>query len=144
MGKMSVSIYMKGDYEDFHGFGRRENKANSNPIQSQFRLAPRPALGVEKELEKPKPAFGRKSEARSSKPVLSAVEWIRKELKGDLKKQTQFANGQNDVKSILIMSYGDLCGPGRRKNKPNSKPIHSYCVLRDAYCGKEKGFVNDY
>jgi len=37
----------------------------TKPIQSQSRLAPRPALGVEK--TKPKPAFGRKYEARSSK-----------------------------------------------------------------------------
>jgi len=35
MGKMSVSIYMKGDYEELHALRRRENKANSKPIQSQ-------------------------------------------------------------------------------------------------------------
>jgi len=29
---MNVSIYMKGYYEDFCGFGLRENKANSKPI----------------------------------------------------------------------------------------------------------------
>ena len=29
---MNVSIYMKGYYEDFYGFGRRKNKANSKPI----------------------------------------------------------------------------------------------------------------
>jgi hypothetical protein len=40
----------------------------------------------------------------------------------NLKKQTQFENGRNDVKSILTMVYGVLDGPGRRKNKPNSKP----------------------
>ena len=38
---------------------------------------------------------------------------------GDLKKQTQFQNGQNDVKSVLIMCYGGLDGPWRRKNKAN-------------------------
>jgi len=48
MGKMGVSIYMKGYYEDFQPFRLRENKPNSKPIQSQSRLAPRPALGVEK------------------------------------------------------------------------------------------------
>jgi len=37
--------------------------------------------------------------------------------RGYLKKQTQFSNGQNDVKSILIMVYGVLSGPGRPKNK---------------------------
>jgi hypothetical protein len=29
MGRMSVSIYMKGYYEDYCGFWRRKNKANS-------------------------------------------------------------------------------------------------------------------
>ena len=28
---MSVSIYMKGYYEELFGFGRRKNKANSKP-----------------------------------------------------------------------------------------------------------------
>jgi len=63
MGKMSVSIYMKGYYEEFHAFGRRKNKANSKPIKlvlsnvewSQSVLAPRPALGVERRVEKTKP-----------------------------------------------------------------------------------------
>jgi len=32
MGKMTLNIYMKGDYEDFHALGRRKNKANSKPI----------------------------------------------------------------------------------------------------------------
>ena len=40
-----------------------------------------------------------------------------------LKKQSQFAKEQNDVKSILIMVYGVFNGPRRRKNKANSKPI---------------------
>ena len=31
---MSLSVYTKGDYEEFCGFGRRKNKANSKPIQS--------------------------------------------------------------------------------------------------------------
>jgi hypothetical protein len=38
-GKMSVSIYMKGDYEDFQAFGRRKNKANSKPNKANlFRI----------------------------------------------------------------------------------------------------------
>ena len=37
----------------------------------------------------------------------------------ELKKQSQFFKGQNDVKSILIMVYGDFDGPSQRKNKPN-------------------------
>jgi hypothetical protein len=40
-----------------------------------------------------------------------------------LKKQSQFLKGQNDVKSILTMVYGDFNGLRQRKNKPNSKPI---------------------
>jgi len=31
MGEMSVSIYLKGDYEEFNALGRRKNKANSKP-----------------------------------------------------------------------------------------------------------------
>ncbi|MFC1604242.1 hypothetical protein ACFL5F_04360 [Planctomycetota bacterium] len=31
-GRMSVSVYVKWDYEVFHALGRRENKANSKPI----------------------------------------------------------------------------------------------------------------
>jgi len=49
MGGMSLSIYIKGDYEHFHAFGRRKNKPNSKPNKANL------------------PAFGRKSEARSSK-----------------------------------------------------------------------------
>ena len=37
MGKMGVSIYMKGYYEEFRGFGLRENKANSKPIRLFYR-----------------------------------------------------------------------------------------------------------
>jgi hypothetical protein len=35
--------------------------------------------------------------------------------------------------------YGGFHGFGLWENKANSKPICSYCVLRDAYFGKEKG-----
>ncbi len=42
--------------------------------------------------------------------------------KGNLKKQSQYLKVQNDVKSVLIMVYGDLGDFGRRKNKANSKP----------------------
>ena len=31
MGGMSVSIYMKGNYEELHALGRRKNKPNSKP-----------------------------------------------------------------------------------------------------------------
>jgi hypothetical protein len=42
--------------------------------------------------------------------------------KRNLKKQSQFAKGKNDVKPLLIMIYADFGVLRRRKNKPNSKP----------------------
>jgi hypothetical protein len=39
-----------------------------------------------------------------------------------LKKQSQFAEWQNDVKSIITMVYGDFDERRQRKNKANSKP----------------------
>ena len=52
--------------------------------------------------------------------------------KRNLKKQSQFLKGQNDVKSILTMVYGDFGVPRRLKNKANSKPIKANfdCSLR--------------
>ena len=48
---------------------------------------------------------------------------IRNELKGyDLKKQSQFSQGQIGAKSVITIVYGDFDGPGRRENKANSKP----------------------
>jgi len=32
MGRMSLSIYIKGDYEEFYALRRQKNKANSKPI----------------------------------------------------------------------------------------------------------------
>jgi len=36
MGKMSLSVYMKGRYEEFYALGRRKNKANSKPNKANF------------------------------------------------------------------------------------------------------------
>ena len=36
MGKINVSIYMKGDYEDFHGFGASRKQSQFKAKQSQF------------------------------------------------------------------------------------------------------------
>jgi len=36
MGKMSLSIYMKGHYEIFFDFVRRKNKANSKPNKANY------------------------------------------------------------------------------------------------------------
>jgi len=54
MGKMDISVYMKGDYEDIYGFGRRENKANSKPNKANL-SSPPDFLGVERLFEKTKP-----------------------------------------------------------------------------------------
>ncbi len=53
MAKMSLSIYMKGDYEEFHALRRRKNKANSKPIKANLRiLSPLPKeRGGERGLE---------------------------------------------------------------------------------------------
>jgi len=40
---------------------------------------------------------------------------------GDLKKQTQFTEGQISVKSVLIRDYGGIQRLGHPKNKANSK-----------------------
>ncbi len=36
MGRMSISIYIKGYYEEFRGFGLRKNKANSKPNKANL------------------------------------------------------------------------------------------------------------
>ncbi len=84
MAEMSVSIYMKGDYGEFHALGRRKNKANSKPNKlvlssvewSQSYLAPRFIWG----------------------------------LKTGLKKQSQFVPARNDTKPIMTRVYGDFGG----------------------------------
>jgi hypothetical protein len=38
-----------------------------------------------------------------------------------LKKQSQFAGGSIDIKSVLIMVYGDVAGARQKKNKPSFK-----------------------
>jgi len=43
----------------------------------------------------------------------------------DLKKQSQFAKGQNDVRAVLITGYGDFDGPGWRKNKAKQSQFQS-------------------
>jgi len=36
MGRMSLSIYMKGNYEEFHALRWRKNKANSKPNKANL------------------------------------------------------------------------------------------------------------
>jgi hypothetical protein len=79
---------MKGDYEEFHTLRRRKNKAK----QTQSRLAPRPALGVEK-----------------TKPISKQVKWryvsysngLRRFIwLGAAKKQTQFKAKQSQFAGL--------------------------------------------
>jgi hypothetical protein len=57
MVKMSLSIYMKGYYEEFHSLRRRENKANSKPIPSGLRRWLKNCRTDQSQLD----GFGRKS-----------------------------------------------------------------------------------
>jgi len=51
MGKMSISIYMIDDYEEFYALKAAENKANSNPIL----FSPQIFWGLKTQFEKTKP-----------------------------------------------------------------------------------------
>jgi len=62
--------------------------------------------------------------------------------RGYLKKQSQFSKGQNDIKTVLLMVYGDFDGPRRQKNKANSKPNKANLfVHRSAFSVRRGGFV---
>ena len=54
--------------------------------------------------------------------VLRAAKW-------NLKKQSQFAVWQIDVKSYMKGYYEEFQALGRRKNKANSKPISLSCLI---------------
>jgi len=64
---MSVSIYKKGYYEEFHALGQRKNKANSKPIMGKSKVK-------------------RQKEKMRVNPLVFR--------RGYLKKQTQFMGGQ--------------------------------------------------
>ena len=53
----------------------------------------------------------------------------------DLKKQSQFLGGQNDVKSILIMVYENLDGWMQQKNKANQSQF-GYFTAENAGCAE--------
>jgi len=67
-----------------------------------------------------------------TKPILFSpqISWG---LKSDLKKQSQFMKGQNDVKLMLTMGYENFDGPGQRENKPNSKPIKANLKIQQTH-----------
>ncbi|HUT47669.1 MAG TPA: hypothetical protein VMX36_15410 [Sedimentisphaerales bacterium] len=67
----------------------------------------------------------------NSKPILFSPQ-IFWGLKTNLKKQSQFAKRQNDVKSILTMVYGDFSRMGQRKNKANQSQFKANFLLRRA------------
>src|SRR4030042_3495464 len=52
-GRKTLSIYMKGDYEELHALKRRKNKANSKPIL----FSPQIFWGLKNEFEKTKPIY---------------------------------------------------------------------------------------
>ena len=88
MGRMSLSIYMKGDYEDFHALWRREFKAK----QSQFAWEAEPAQAI------PIPINDNRDEA-ATRPA---------HLKGyGLKKQSQFEAAGSD--SAFEFEGKNLC-----------------------------------
>ena len=68
MGKMSISIYMNRDYEDFCDFRRRKNKPNSNPNKPNQSLTPTEQEGFREDIGRQTPATppGRQT------PVVSA------------------------------------------------------------------------
>ena len=119
MGKMSVSIYKKGEYEDFHAFGRRKNKPNSKPISngmSAFCLwckrLPRP-IGPRNDISISAPLWLCASVANSQFEKTS-LSWAKSNganlfrieccvmriAKTKLKKQTQFVGGQIERKLL--------------------------------------------
>jgi len=116
MGRMSLSIYMKGDYEDFQALRRRKNKPNSKPIKANLRRR--------RNLPRPSPSL-RDEAATRRRPA---------EKKGDLKKQSQFAPAQVGAKSFLKGYYGSKPASGAPKNKPNQsqfmyrKPVSSFIM----------------
>jgi hypothetical protein len=51
--------------------------------------------------------------------------------RAQLKKQSQFIGGHNDVKSVLTMVYGDFNGKGQLKNK--AKQSQSFDFAQDMF-----------
>ena len=87
MGKMSISIYMNRDYEDFYAFERRKNKANSNPNKPNQSLTPTEQEGFREDVGRQAPATppGRQT------PVVSA--WHLRVFEPLLTEQEGFREG---------------------------------------------------
>jgi len=81
MGKMSLSVYMKGDYEEFHALRRRKNKANSKPIL----VSPQIFRGLKNNLKK----------QSQFAPDLKSVKSF---LKGDYENKSRPSSRKNKAK----------------------------------------------
>ena len=116
MGRMSLSIYMKGDYEDFHALRRQKNKPNSKPIKANLRRR--------RNLPRPSPSL-RDEAATRRRPA---------EKKGDLKKQSQFAPAQVGAKSFMKEDYDNIAAGEVKKNKAKQsqflyrQPVSSFIM----------------
>ena len=119
-GRNDVKSILTMVYGDFDGPRRRKNKPNSKPNKANS-----PAFGlIHRGKTIPIPIQDNRDEAATRPPLAGnpRQDESSRMTEHNLKKQSQFAKGQNGVKSVLIMSYGDFDGPRRRKDKPNSKP----------------------
>ena len=68
-------------------------------------------------------ALGRRKNKANSKPISVSPQIYSGGWKTNLKKQSQFQNGKNGVKSYMKGYYGNKPAWGAQKNKANSKPI---------------------
>ena len=80
MAEMDASIYMKRDYEDFCVFGRRKNKANSKPIQTQSKPDTNGAGGIPRRHRAPD--TGHDSRASNPRGICFASTDVRSPLTG--------------------------------------------------------------
>jgi hypothetical protein len=90
---------MEGDYRRMSALEAQENKPNSSQFAGEAEWIP---------------AFAGMTDVESLNNG---------RFKGYLKKQTQFAKEQIDVKCYLERVYTNIFAIGARKNKANSKPI---------------------
>ena len=94
-GKMMLSVYMKGDYEEFCGFWRRENKANrrllaGNPKPEILNKTNKCGMIALKTHLKGYNLKNKLVPSASSGKALSSIEW------------SQFENRQNEHKYLYI------------------------------------------
>jgi len=94
--------------------GLRKNKANSKPICRPWAGNPKHKTRNPKRFEKVR----LKKQSQFISVQCSAFSGLRYDMrKSNLKKQSQFTEGQNGVMPVISMFYGDFGLRGRRKNK---------------------------